>query len=146
VEVREATGEELREDLGRNGLQKLPPGVLVYTVEGPFFFGAVEKFEHALTAAHIGPEVLVIRLRWVPFIDITAMQTFEEVVQHLRKRNVRVILTGANERVMGKLERAGIVDLVGRRNLYPDLTQALAACRQTARPPGSAWANRPNSS
>src|SRR3954463_1013768 len=89
VEVREATGEELREDLTRNGLQELPPGVLVYAVEGPFFFGAVEKFEHALTAAHIGPEVLIIRLRWVPFIDITAMQTLEEVVQHLRKRKVR---------------------------------------------------------
>jgi len=143
VEVREATAEELHEDLGRNGLQKLPPGVLVYAVEGPFFFGAVEKFEHALTAAHIGPEVLIIRLRWVPFVDITAMQTLEEVVQHLRRRNVRVILTGANERVRGKLERAGIVDLVGRSNLYPDLAQALAACRQTVRPPGSAWKNRP---
>jgi SulP family sulfate permease len=139
VEVREATGEELREDLTRNGLQELPPGVLVYAVEGPFFFGAVEKFEHALTAAHIGPEVLIIRLRWVPFIDITAMQTLEEVVQHLRKRKVRVILTGANERVAGKLERAGIVELVGPSNMFPDLTQALAACRQTVRPPNSAW-------
>jgi SulP family sulfate permease len=139
VEVREATGEELREDLGRNGMEKLPPGVLVYTVEGPFFFGAVEKFEHALTAAHIGPEVLVIRLRWVPFVDITAMQTLEEVVQHLRARKVRVILTGANERVAGKLERAGIIELVGRSNVFPDLAQALAACRQTVRPPNSAW-------
>jgi SulP family sulfate permease len=139
VEVREATGEELREDLGRNGLQKLPPGVLVYSVEGPFFFGAVEKFEHALTAAHIGPEVLIIRLRWVPFVDITAMQTLEEVVQHLRARKVRVILTGANERVAAKLERAGIVDLVGRSNMFADLSQALAACRQTARPPNTAW-------
>jgi SulP family sulfate permease len=129
VEVRETTAEELREPIQRAGLDGLPPGVLVYTVEGPFFFGAVEQFERALMSTHKDPRILILALRRVPFMDITALQTLEEVVQHLQRRGVKVLLAGANERVAGKLERAGILDLVGRPNVLPDLSQALAACR-----------------
>jgi SulP family sulfate permease len=145
VEVREASGIELRAELGPGGFADLPPGVLVYTVEGPFFFGAVEKFERALLDTHRDPRILVIRLRWVPFIDITGLHTLEEVIQHLHRRRVGVVLAGANERVAGKLERAGIVELVGPHNVFDDLPQALEACRRrlgappgTARDPGAA--------
>jgi SulP family sulfate permease len=140
VEVRETTAEELRDPIRRAGLDGLPPGVLVYTVEGPFFFGAVEQFERALMSTHQDPRVLVLALRRVPFMDITALHTLEEVVQHLHRRGVKVLLAGANERVAGKLERAGIVDLVGRAQLFPDLAQALAACPSTS---GEASTARP---
>jgi SulP family sulfate permease len=105
---------------------KFPPGVLVYRVEGPFFFGAVENFERALASTHTDPKVLIIRLRWVPFIDITGLQTLEEVIRDLQRRGVRVMLTGANERVEGKLEKAGVIDLLGRENFCRDLPHALS--------------------
>ena len=111
---------------------KLPPGVLVYAVEGPFFFGAVENFERALASTHTDPKVLIIRLRWVPFIDITGLQTLEEVIMDLQRRNVRVMLTGANERVRAKLEKAGILDLVGRENFFERLPNALSALKAPA--------------
>ena len=85
----------------------------------------MENFERALASTGTDPEVLIIRLRWVPFIDITALQTLEEVVRDLQRRKVRVMLTGANERVAGKLRRAGIVDLIGADNLCDNLEQAL---------------------
>jgi sulfate permease, SulP family len=129
VEVRQATEQELGSELAREGFTRLPPGVLVYTVEGPFFFGAVENFERALAGTHTDPEILVIRLRWVPFIDITGLQTLEEVIQDLQRRRVRVMLTGANERVHGKLEKAGILELVGRENVFKEFGEALAFCR-----------------
>jgi SulP family sulfate permease len=132
VEVREATQEELGSHLRDHGLTSLPPGVLVYTIDGPFFFGAVENFERALASTHTDPGILVIRLGWVPFMDITALQTLEEVVVDLHRRKVKVMLTGANERVHFKLERAGILDLVGRGNVFADFSDAIAACiRQT---------------
>jgi SulP family sulfate permease len=76
--------------------------------------------------------VLVIRLRWVPFIDITGLQTLEEVVRDLQRRGVRVMLAGANARVHGKLLRAGLVELVGRGNCFSAFVDALAACRRLA--------------
>jgi SulP family sulfate permease len=104
----------------------LPPGVLVFSVEGPFFFGAVENFERALAATGTDPRVLILRLKWVPFMDITALATLEEVVRDLHRRDVRVMLTGANERVAGKLRRAGILDLIGTNNHFATLPDALA--------------------
>jgi SulP family sulfate permease len=125
VEVEQQTEQQLQEEFGHRGL-KFPPGVLVYRVEGPFFFGAVENFERALASTHTDPKVLIIRLRWVPFMDITGLQTLEEVVRDLHRRRVRVMLTGANERVTLKLERAGLIDLLGRENFCRDLPHALS--------------------
>lgn len=126
VEVQQQTAQQLQEELG-TGAAALPPDVLVYRVEGPFFFGAVENFERALAGTHTDPRVLIIRLRWVPFMDITGLQTLEEVVRDLQRRRVRVMLTGANERVRGKLEKAGIVDLIGPENFCENMQQALSA-------------------
>jgi SulP family sulfate permease len=134
VEVREATREELGSHLRDHGLTGLPPGVLVYTIDGPFFFGAVENFERALASTHTDPGILVIRLGWVPFMDITALQTLEEVVVDLHRRAVTVMLTGANERVRFKLERAGILDLVGRGNVFADFSDAIAECIRRTNP------------
>ncbi|MDC8756316.1 SulP family inorganic anion transporter [Janthinobacterium fluminis] len=133
VEVQALGEQELRQELAHQGFDQLPPGVLVYAVEGPLFFGAVENFERVLAITHTDPHVLIIRLRWVPFIDITGLQTLEDVVLDLHRRGVRVILTGPNERVMAKLEKAKLVALVGRDNVCATLTQALAMCRASVR-------------
>ncbi|BAW80159.1 sulfate permease and related transporter [Candidatus Nitrosoglobus terrae] len=130
VDVREATEQELRREFAHNGLATvLPLGVLAYTVDGPFFFGAVENFERALANTHTEPQVLIIRLRWVPFIDITGLQSLEEVVGDLQKRQVRVMLTGANSRVEAKLEKAGIIELIGRHNIFKEFSEAIAVCQ-----------------
>ncbi len=132
VEVRRAGEQELSQEIEQLGLGRLPAGVLVYAVEGPFFFGAVENFERALADTHTDPKVLIIRLRWVPFIDITGLQFLEEVIRDLHRRGVRVILSGANERVQGKLEKAGIIDLIGSDNSFREFGQALMACKTPA--------------
>lgn len=136
VEVRAATEEELSREFSHQGLVRLPPGLLVFAVEGPFFFGAVETFERALAGTHTDPKILIIRLKWVPFIDITGLQTLEEVIRDLHKRGVIVMLSGANERVRRKLARAGIIDLVGRENHFSVFDDALAAARKNAQETG----------
>jgi len=67
--------------------------------------------------------------RWVPFIDITGLQSLEEAIVELHKRGVRVMLTGANARVEGKLEKAGIIELVGREHFFKTFAEAMQACR-----------------
>jgi SulP family sulfate permease len=133
VEVRQATQEEISRELAHLGPASLPPGVLVYAVEGPFFFGAVDSFERVLAQTHTDPRVLIIRLRWVPFIDITGLQRLEEAIRDLQRRGVRVMISGANERVHGKLENAGLLELLGSGNSFADFAQALAAASEAAR-------------
>jgi len=124
VEVRpQATADG---DASGNGSVALPEGVLVYTVEGPLFFAAVETFERTLAATHTDPQVLIIRFNQVPFIDITGLQTILEVVEDLQRREVRLMLCEANDRVRMKMDRAGILDRIGWENYTDTLPEAIA--------------------
>jgi SulP family sulfate permease len=145
VEVQVVDAQELHDELASRGAGPLPPDVLVYKVEGPFFFGAVENFERALGFTHSDPRVLILRLRWVPFMDITGVQALEEAIGDLQRRGVRVMLTGANPRVRDKLDRAGVIRLIGRENLCANIIEALEKCRATAveAPPGAAPGSGP---
>ncbi len=126
VEVQQQTAQQLHAELGAT-TPPLPADVLVYRVEGPFFFGAAETFERAVAARYVNAKTVIFRLRWVPFIDATGLTTLEEIVASLKSRGVRVMVTGANERVRAKLEKAGLVTLIGAENFCIDLTAALAA-------------------
>jgi len=107
----------------------LPPGVAVYTIEGPLFFGAVETLEQGLRRSHGDPRCLVIRLRHVPFMDITGIQALAEAAGNLEQRGVRVLLCEARDNVRRKLERAGLLGpAVPQRRCYPGLEEALQAC------------------
>lgn len=128
VAVAPANEQQLSQEFA--GKDVLPSGVLVYVVDGPLFFGAAESFERALAITHTDPRVLILRLRWVPFIDVTGLQALEETIQGLHRRGVRVMLTGANTRVTGKLEKARILELVGAENIFPSFVDAVAACRR----------------
>ena len=110
VETHPVDPKTLERELADYGLTRLPPGVLVYEIAGPMFFGAVENFQRALLQTHSDPKILILRLHRVPFMDITGIQTVEEVIANLRKRNVRVVLCEANDRVLGKLRKAGVLD------------------------------------
>ena len=118
------TSKSLNKDIGH--------GVMVYTIEGPLFFGAVEIFENTLGAIHEDPKVIVLCFRNVPFIDITGIQTLEEVINRFSSRKVRVILCEANARVHAKLQRAGVIRSIGEANVFPLLEKALAATAQPA--------------
>jgi SulP family sulfate permease len=109
VETKATDADSLSAELAQHGLRELPPGVLVYDISGPMFFGAAENFERALLQTHTRPATLIIRLRHVPFVDITGIQALEEVRDELHRRGSRVLLCEANARVLLKLRRAGLI-------------------------------------
>ncbi|MCC6708741.1 MAG: STAS domain-containing protein [Gammaproteobacteria bacterium] len=126
VDTQPMDAEELQEELEDHGLAALPAGVMVYEIDGPMFFGAVENFERALLQTHTDPEVLLIRLRRVPFMDITGIQTLEEAVDELTGRKVRVVLCEANERVLAKLAKAGVLEKLGETGYQQEFAGAVA--------------------
>lgn len=130
VQIQRMTDEELGQELKKNNLPELPRDLLVYIIDGPFFFGAVENFQLALAATHTDPKVLIFRMRWVPFVDMTALKTLEEVVEDLQRRKVRVLIAGANPSVTEKLRAIGIVDKIGEQNFHKDFVSALVVARE----------------
>lgn len=131
VETREITEDALEREFANGKNLKRPDAVMVYEIDGPMFFAAIESFERALKHTATDPEALVIRLRRVPFIDATGLQSIEEVVSDLHKRGVQVVLCEANARVIEKIRRSG---LVGEQSmaLYCDtLEQAFERTRRS---------------
>ncbi|MDR3410655.1 MAG: SulP family inorganic anion transporter [Formivibrio sp.] len=126
VEVQQLGSQELKFELLNQGLVDLPKGLLVYEIDGPFFFGAVENFERALLQTHTDPRILILRLRHVPFTDITGLQLLEEVTQKLQKRGIRVMLCEANHRVHTKLVNAGVLELLREEDYSNDFAVLLA--------------------
>ncbi|MFN8675531.1 MAG: SulP family inorganic anion transporter [Thermomicrobiales bacterium] len=114
VEVHELSHTQIERELRDDRDVVVPAGVLVYHIDGPFFFAAVETLERVLERAEADPKVLVVRLTDMPFTDMTGLQTLQEAIRHFQQRGVHVILCEANERVFRKLERAGLLDDVGR--------------------------------
>lgn len=129
VEINRQSEASLRKEFAYRGFEGLPSTVLVYAVEGPLFYGAVEAFQQALSEAHPTPQVLIIRLRHVPFIDATGLQVLEEAVEDLQRRGVRVMLAEVNGRVYRKLGRIGLVDKLGRKNIAQSLIVLLERAR-----------------
>ncbi len=110
VETQLVDEKSIRGELAEFGIPALPPDLLVYEINGPMFFGAVENFERALLQTHTDPKILIIRLRDVPFMDITGIQTLAEVIGNLQRREIRVLLCEPNKRVLVKLINAGVVN------------------------------------
>lgn len=129
VEVLRIDEGALQVELQDNGRLGLPPDVLVYSIEGPFFFGAVENLERALDQTSSDPRFIVIRLNRVPIIDITGLQALEEATLNLERRHVRVILCEARPNVLRKLVRTGLVRKHScPRRYFQQFGAALKAC------------------
>jgi SulP family sulfate permease len=109
VETQPVGSRALKVELLELGVTVLPANVVVYEIAGPMFFGAVENFRRPLLEMRPVPQTLIIRLDRVPFMDITGIQTLEEVIGKLRKRGVLVLLCEANTRVYAKLQTAGVL-------------------------------------
>ncbi len=87
---------------------KLPEGVTVFSIEGPFFFAAISNVENALTAIHHDTKVMILRLDAVPFIDASGLESLRKSMSTLNKQQVQVYISEANPRVSQKLRKAGI--------------------------------------
>lgn len=123
VEVKYNHNHDLQQELHRSEVVTLPQDVAVYSVEGPFFFAAVDTFEQALNRLNQPPRILVIRLKWVPFIDISGIEILEKLAHQVIAAGGSLYITGANPRVEQKLRKAKIITLIGEGNLYHSFEQ-----------------------
>ena len=102
------------------------PGVQVYEIDGPFFFGIATKFEEMMRST-IGekPKVRIIRMRKVPFIDATALHNLEILIKSSQADGIHVVLSGVKDNVKETLIHAGIDKLIGSDHICPHISVAI---------------------
>ena len=119
--IEKHTEQDLAEELSHHGITHLPQNTIVYSINGPFFFGVAEKLEHALATTGTDPKCIIFRLKQVPFMDITGLETFDLLIRQYYKRGVKVYLCEANQRVQHKLEKLETTHWIADEKIYPSL-------------------------
>ena len=107
----------------------IPRGVEVYEINGPFFFGAAEKFKDTLSEVSRKPKVLIIRMRNVPAIDSTAMHALRDLVRRTRKDGTVVYFSDVQAQPLLALSQSELLWEIGEEHLFGDIDEALAASR-----------------
>lgn len=103
----------------------LPQGIEVYEIDGPFFFGVATKFEEKMHEIGDAPNVRIIRMRKVPFIDSTGMYNLETLCRSAKKEKIQIILSGVIDSVGEKLKRSKVVELIGEENICANIHLAV---------------------
>jgi sulfate permease, SulP family len=103
----------------------VPPGTVVYSIDGPLFFGAAEKLERTLAHIQRPATTLVLRMGQVPFVDATGISAIDEIITDFLKHGASVILSEVRPNVLHKLDRAGLIRRLGAENATDTLDLAL---------------------
>ena len=125
--------EESDFQLGNLEHLTIPEGVEVYEINGPYFFGAGNKFEEimgALRHQRQMPRVRIIRMRKVPFVDSTGIHNLTNLCLMSQAEGIQVVLSGVNERVQAVLHKARFDTLLGEENICSHINIALERAKQ----------------
>ena len=108
----------------------IPKGVEVYEINGPYFFGAGNRFEDIMGRYGNRPKVRIIRMRKVPFIDSTGLHNLENLCLMSQKEGITIVLSGVVPKVETVLKRNHFDQLLGEENICNHIDLALARARE----------------
>ena len=108
----------------------IPKGVEVYEINGPYFFGAGNRFEEIMATLGDRPQVRIIRMRKVPFVDSTGIHNLTNLCEMSKKEGIQIVLSGVTEKVHSQLDKAGFYDIVGQDNICSHIDIALDRAKE----------------
>ena len=134
--------EELGELKDPNAVasRTIPPGVEVYEINGPLFFGVADRLKDTLRALERPPRVFVLRMRRVPAIDASGLHALEEFYEKCRRQGTTLLLSGVHAQPLVAFHRARFDDRLGPASMFSSLDDALDRAREVI---GAEPAERP---
>ncbi|WP_315108312.1 sulfate permease [Clostridium intestinale] len=104
---------------------KYPEDVAMYEINGPFFFGATDKFISAIRDISSMPKILIIKMDKVPIMDSTAYHSFEMLLDICNKQNTKLLLLNVQPQPLNTLKKYGFVDKIGNKNVCVSLNDVI---------------------
>ena len=112
-------------------LKAVPKNTLVYEIIGPMFFAAADKIMDVEVSANT--KVVIIRMRGVPAMDVTALQSLKNTYERSKKRGITMLLSHVQQQPMSVMEKAGFVEEVGEENFCANIDEALERAKMIKR-------------
>lgn len=130
VITRELEDNDEQPDPNAIDKKQIPEGVEIFEINGPFFFGAAKKFKDEMLVVEVPPKVRIIRMRNVPAIDATGLQTLKDFYSDAKKQKIHLILSGVHTQPLFAMTQAGIFDLYSEENILGNIDDALDRARE----------------
>lgn len=109
-------------------LRVLPKEIRVYEITGPLFFGVADII--AQISVKDFTKCLIVRMRSVPAIDVTAMNALWELYEKCSENSIRLIFSHVNEQPMRVMEKAGFAEKIGKENFCDHIDSAIAQAQK----------------
>ncbi len=113
------------EHLFEEELLDIPKDIILYEINGPLFFGAARQFQETIINTHLQPKVIVIRMRYVPFIDATGYQSIKEIIKTYRSRKIKVIISGIGPDFRKDFEKNEMFEFLENDFVVDDIDKAI---------------------
>ena len=109
-----------------------PRYIQVYEINGPFFFGATDKFLTAMESLDRKTETLILRMRNVPAMDATALKAFRSVIKNCERKHISLLITGINPQPLEALKKTGIFEIIGENHFFFEVEDAIKYAEKRA--------------
>jgi len=116
IEKHEIVQSDDKDDI--ENYENLPKNIAVYEIGGPLFFASAKQYASVINKTGVNAKILIIRMSYVPFIDTTALHNFADTIKLLKENGTIVMTSGTNNSVFAELQKAGIVTLIGEKNMH----------------------------
>ena len=117
-------------DVGAIDRRDVPPGVEVYEINGPFFFGVADRLKDVLRRVERAPKVFILRMRNVPAVDASGMHALDEFRVKCRREGIHLLLAGVHAQPLNAFLDYGLFDRIGEENILENIDDALDRARE----------------
>lgn len=121
-EINDQPDTEIDEEMNANNISDK---VMVYDINGPFFFGAADTFIDTVRSMQKLPKILVIRMKKVPAMDATACHALQGLLKKCRKNKTKVYFTHVRPQPLKTLQNYGIIDKLGYDSVCSSTDEAI---------------------
>lgn len=103
----------------------IPEGISVYEISGPLFFASASRYAEIIEELGFQSEILIIRMRHVPFVDLTGIKNLKDTIETLKDDNIQIILSGVQSNVLKDFKKHHITDLIKEEFIFNTFDDAL---------------------
>jgi len=100
------------------------PKILIFGLEGEFFFGAATSLERHLDTieGRLAPDtrVLVLRMKRARNPDAVCLTLLSGFLERMRERDVTVLMCGVRAELLASFDRAGLSEQIGHKQLFTE--------------------------
>jgi sulfate permease, SulP family len=122
--------KEEKSEEASEGRLKGVPGVEVFEIEGPFFFGVSDLLNEALRMVSSKPKVFIARMRRVPLVDASGMQAIKQFSIKCKKLGIVFYICEARHDAMNLFATTGALEVIGKDHFFHTLDEAIASAKE----------------